>query len=119
MSSAPYQFIRHTWLHRIDVEALAKELSSSFEVIALHRPEPDVSITEREKFLVKADTLQVFLSPTKATFFQKERKPFAANDLKLRERILSIYLHNRSTPFPWGFMQEPSFEAQGSGKDKS
>ena len=119
MSSTPYYFVRHTWFHQVDVERLVKELGSSFDVVALRRPKHDLSIMEEEKFLVKADTLRVYLSPTKATLFQKERKPFTAKDLKLRERIFSSYFHNRSTPFPWNFMQEPRFEVQSTEKQES
>lgn len=114
--SSPYFFVRHTWIQNVDVEKLAKDLGSSFEVVSLDRAEPGpMSIVGRqtlEKFLVKGDTLQVYLSPINATLFQKERKPFTQNDLRLRERIFAVYPHSRSTPFPLGFMQEPRFEVE-------
>jgi hypothetical protein len=71
MSSTPYYFVRHTWIDRVNVERLAKDLASSFEVVSLHEPgpEPDLSIIDKEKFLVKADTVRVYLSAVKATLF--------------------------------------------------
>jgi len=118
--SSPYFFVRHTWIQRVDVEKLAKDLGSSFEVVSLDRAEPGptsiVGRETREAFLVKGDTLRVYLSPIKATFFQKERKPFTQNDLRLRERIFAAYPHSRSTPFPWSFMQEPRFEVEDARK---
>ncbi len=112
----PYLYVRHTWFNRVDVEKLAKDLSSSFEVVSLHRPEPPAwSITggdSCEKFLVKADTLQVYLSPTLATLFQKYAKPFTRRDLNLREEIFFVYPHSRSSPWPWGFLNEPHFEVE-------
>jgi len=117
--SSSYFFVRHTWIQNVDVEKLAKDLGSSFEVVSLDRAEPGpTSIVGREtqeKFLVKGDTLQVYLSPIKATLFQ-ESKPFTQNDLRLRERIFAIYPHSRPTPFPWGFMQEPRFEVEDTIK---
>ena len=118
--SFPYFFVRHTWIQNVDVEKLAKDLGSSFEVVSLDRAEPGptsiIGRETREKFLAKGDTLQVYLSPIKATLFQKERKPFTQNDLRLRESIFAIYPHSRSTPFPWGFMQEPRFEVEAATK---
>lgn len=118
--NSPYFLVRHTWIQNVDVEKLAEDLGSSFEVVSLHRTEPEptsiVGRETREKFLAKADTLQVYLSSIKATLFQKERKPFTQNDLRLRERIFAIYPHSRSTPFPWSFMQEPRFEVEEATK---
>jgi len=114
VSSAPYYFIRYTWIDRVDVERLAGDLVSSFEVTALREPESNLSIVEKAKFPVKADTLRVYLSPTKALLFQKEKKSFTQRDLRLRENIFSVYPRSRSTPFPWGFMPEPRFEVQST-----
>jgi hypothetical protein len=112
--------VRHIWIQNIDVEKLAKDLRSSFEVVSLNRAEPElmsiVGRETREKFLAKGDTLQVYLSPIKATLFQKKKKPFTQNDLRLRERIFAVYPHSRSTPFPWSFMQEPRFEVEDTRK---
>lgn len=116
MSSAPYQFVRHTWMKRVDIEALAKKLGSSFEVVALKSTEPGPTAIAgqdtQEKFLVKADTLRAYLSRMRATLFQKERKPFTKRDLELRERIFTMYPRSRSTPLPWSLGQEPCFEVE-------
>lgn len=96
--------------------SLAKDLASSFEVTELHEPESNFAIVERTKFRVKADTLGVYLSRTKATLFQKEKQPFTEKDVRLRERTFAFYPRNRATPFPWGFMQEPSFDVQSIRK---
>lgn len=100
----------------MDLKSLAKDLSSSFEVVPIDRQQPPLtSVIGRdiqEKFLVKSDTLRVYLSQVRAIMFQKERKPFTENDLKLRDRIFATYQHSRSTPFPWGFIQEPYFEVE-------
>jgi hypothetical protein len=116
VSSAPYYFIRYTWISQVDVVSLAKDLASSFEVTELHEPESNLAIVERAKFRVKADTLGVYLSLTKATLYQKEKQPFTEKDVRLRERIFAFYRRNRATPFPWGFMQEPSFDVQNTRK---
>lgn len=114
--SSPYYFIRHTWTHSVDVEKLAKDLGSSFEVVPLDRtdsgPMAILGRETREKFLVKGDTLRVYLSPIKATLFQRERKPFTQKDLRLRERIFAVYRHSESTPLPWSFYPEPRFEVE-------
>jgi len=107
----------------VDLKSLAKDLSSSFEVVPVDRQQPPLtSVIGRdiqEKFLVKSDTLRVYLSPIRATMFQKERKPFTENDLKLRDRIFATYRHSRSTPFPFGFLQEPHFEVESQQPDQS
>lgn len=116
MSSDLYSFVRYTWIKRVDVERLAADLRESFEVVSLERADPGsmaiVGHDTQEKFDVKADTLHAYLSPTRATLFQKERRPFTEKDLKLREKILAVYRHSRSTPFPWSFGQEPRFEVE-------
>jgi hypothetical protein len=118
MNSAPYHFVRCTWITDVDDERLARELSSSFEVVALEKCQPDsTSITganTQEKYVVKADTLHVYLSRTRATLFQKEKRSFTEKDVRLRDRIFAVYRHSRSTPLPWGFMQEPHFEMEGT-----
>ncbi len=82
----------------------------------MKKREPDpMSITggdTQKKYLVKADTLHVCLSLTKATLFQKERKAFTEKDVRLRDKIFAVYQHNRSTPLPWGLMEEPHFEVE-------
>ena len=116
MNSGPYYFVRYAWARHADVEGLAKDLKESFEVVPLHRGDPGpIAVTGQdtlEKFHIRADTLHAYLSPTRATLFQKERAPFTKRDLKLREKIFAIYLHSRETPLPWGFAQEPRFEVE-------
>jgi hypothetical protein len=116
MSSVPYHFIRYVWIKRVDVERLANDLRVSFEVTPLQRVDPgSMTVSGHdtlEKFHVRADTLHVYLSPARATLFQKERRSFTEGDLKLRERVFAVYPHSRSTPFPWSFAQEPRFEVE-------
>lgn len=57
---------------------------------------------------LKADTLNAFISLTRAILFQKERAPFTPRDMELRKRILEIYPRNRPTPFL--INDEPKFE---------
>jgi hypothetical protein len=113
---SPYFFVKYTWFTHVDVNKLASELGSSFEVTTLKRTDPGpMSIVGRtyvELFLVKGDTLNVFLAPVRATLFQKERKPFTQKDLELRNIISVHYPHTTSTPLPFGISKEPSFEVE-------
>ncbi len=114
--SSNYFCLRHTWVKRVDVKGLAENLGSSFEVTPRKVSDPDpLSIAgqdTKETFQVRADTLYAYLSPTRATLFQKERRPFTERDLELRKRIFVHYPHDRATPLPWGFSQEPQFEVE-------
>jgi len=107
----------------VDLETLAKDLSSSFQVCPLDRQQPTAtSVIGRdiqEMFLVKSDTLHVYLSQVRAIMFQKEGKPFTENDVKLRDTIFATYRHSTSTPFPWGFIHEPPFEVENQQPDQS
>jgi len=114
--SSNYFYLRYTWVKRVDVKRLAENLSLSFELAPRKISDPGplsiVGPDTKEAFQVRADTLYVYLSPVRATLFQKERKPFTERDLELRKRIFVHYPRNRATPLPWGFSDEPQFEVK-------
>jgi hypothetical protein len=61
---------------------------------------------------IKADNLYCNINPLLAVLFQKEKSSFTDKDLKLREIILRNYPHERNTPFPWSYTNEPKFEIE-------
>lgn len=100
----PYHQVRVTWWTNHDVDDLAAQLKSDFEVIRKSMPKPRGSLVgelQRVKFLVKADTLYVYLSSIRAIMFQKKAQPFTPKDEKLKEIIFKLYESNR--PFPFFF----------------
>jgi hypothetical protein len=111
----PYQYVRFEWFD-VDLDKLMEELKESFEVKLKQFPtsEDDMSLrkNEREELVVKADTLNAFLSLSKAVMFQKTVAPFTKRDLELRKKIFEYYTKTRHTPFPWGFVSEPKFETE-------
>jgi hypothetical protein len=59
---------------------------------------------------VIGDTLKAFITSKMAVLNQKEKLSFTDKDMKLREIVLKLYPHERPTPFPWSYTQEPEFE---------
>ncbi len=110
----PYFYVRFRWLHGIDLNEAARDLSKGFDVEFLNTPEGDIDLTlykdHREELKVSADTLKALLSPTRAVLSQREEAPFTARDMDLRRKVLELYPRSRITPFPLLFSDEPKFE---------
>lgn len=117
----PYHYVRFVWWQGFSVDDLAKSLKGDFTP-SLHLYEDEKDFTYDLSFLkglrweirVKADTLSAFLSPFRAVLFQRVAASFTRRDAELRRRVLSMYIRNRPTPFPWQFSEEPPFKVEES-----
>ena len=101
-----YHYVRFRWWTRYNLEMLSKELSVEFDVKKLDMPnwELDLSLLkdERDTYVVKSDTLTVFLAPSKAVLSQRKRGPLTLKDQELRRRVMEKY--------PAIARSEPQFE---------
>jgi hypothetical protein len=116
----PYHFVRFLWMATIDLKAMEEELT---EYVVGWRFPPETEskmhmhLYNLRELKLKADTLNVFMSLTRAVLFQLDRAPFTAKDMELRKRILRLYPRNRPTPFPFLVNDEPLFEVQEAVSD--
>jgi len=109
-----YHFVRFRWWKRLDLDSLAEELSVDYDVRHLNLPSYELELAyrkdDRDQYLVKSDTLTVFLGPYRAVMSQKKAAPFTPKDMELRDILFRLYPFNRSTPLPWNFSSEPQFK---------
>jgi hypothetical protein len=109
-----YHFVRFRWWNRLDLKSLVDELSETYIVESLDLPSYELELTyrkdERDEYLVRSDTLTVFLGPFRAVMSQKVAAPFTAKDMQLRDILFKLYPHKLSMPLPWNFSKEPKFE---------
>jgi len=109
-----YHYVRFRWWSRLNLEGLAEELAQSYDVKSLELPSYELELTyrkdERDEYLVKSDTLTVFLGPFRAVMSQKKPAPFTPMDVELRNRVIELYPHDRPILLPWNFGSEPRFE---------
>ncbi len=115
-----YHYVRWRWWDRIDVDGLAKELSKDYEVTALPDYGWDLELTYhkelRDRYMIKSDTLTVFLSIFRVVMTQKKPAPFTERDVKLRDRMMKLFPEERPTFLPWQFQTEPEFQTvEGAG----
>ncbi len=115
-----YHYVRWRWWDRIDVDGLAEELSEEYEVRAIPDHGWDLELTYmkemRDRYLIKSDTLTVFLSIFRVVMTQKKPAPFTAKDVELRERMLELFPEERPTFLPWQLSTEPEYETvEGTG----
>jgi len=111
----PYHFVRFLWATTVDLKVMEEELAEY--VVGWRLPSETESkmhmhLYNLRELKLKADTLNAFISLTRAVLFQKERAPFTPRDMELRRRILEIYPRNRPTPFPFLVNDEPKFEVK-------
>lgn len=118
----PYRYARFTWGRDISVTGEASRLGEEFDVRQINTPEPSesevaVHKSDREEAIIKADTVGAIISTFRAILYQKEKAPFTAKDLKLREEIL--FLYPRTTPSPLPIMRsfEPKFVTEDPGEE--
>lgn len=101
-----YHYARFRWWIGLNVESLSKELSEKYDVKKLEMPSYalDLSLLTdvRDEYLIKSDTITVFLAPAKAVMSQKKPAPLTLKDLELRRRIFELY--------PARARSEPQFE---------
>jgi hypothetical protein len=109
-----YHYARYRWWEKIDVDKLANELSEEYNVKAIKDHGWDLELTfmkeARDRYLIKSDTLSVFLSIYRAVMFQKVPSPFTAKDLKLRNHILKLFPKQRETILTTQVRKEPEFQ---------
>ena len=115
--SEKYQYTRYVWWNDVDIDRLVDDLSLDFEVVHLNSQgasyyEISIYSNTRREIMVKADTLNVYISRFRAVLFQKKKAQFSNRDLMLRERILKVYPRITASPLPFGFSHEPKFEVQ-------
>jgi hypothetical protein len=113
-SARAYHYVRWRWWDRIDVDELAEELSEIYEVKAIPDHGWDLELTYmkemRDRYLIKSDTLTVFLSIFRVIMTQKKPAAFTERDLELRKRMLELFPEERPTFLPWQRSSEPEFE---------
>jgi hypothetical protein len=109
-----YHYVRFRWWNRLDLDGLSEELTQKYDVNSLDLPSYELELTyrkdERDEYLVKSDTLTVFLGPFRAVMSQKKPAPFTPKDAELRDRVIELYPHDRSILLPWNIGSEPQFE---------
>ncbi len=115
-----YHYVRWRWWDRIDVDGLAEKLSEEYEVKAIPDYGWDLELTYhkemRDRYMIKSDTLTVFLSIFRVVMTQKKPAPFTEKDVKLRERMMELFPEERPTFLPWQFSTEPEYETvEGAG----
>jgi hypothetical protein len=102
-----YHYARFRWWIGLNLERLTKELSEKYDVTKLEMPSYPLDLSlltgVRDEYLVKSDTLTVFLAPAKAVMSQKKPEPLTHNDLELKNRIFELY--------PARARSEPKFES--------
>jgi 3-methyladenine DNA glycosylase/8-oxoguanine DNA glycosylase len=118
-----YHYVRWQWQDRIDIDKLADELSEEYKVEPIKDHGWDLELTFmkefRDRYIIKSDTLTVFLSIIRVILAQKVSAPFTEKDLKLRGRILELFPKQRPTFLPWQSNTEPEFETIESINDDS
>ncbi len=93
---------------------MSKELSEKYNVETIPDHGWDLELTylkeARDRFMIKSDTLTVFLSPYRVVMVQKKPAPFTKKDVELRNRMIELFPFERSTFLPMQFSSEPEFE---------
>ncbi len=110
-----YSYTRFRWRKGADIDEIAAAMiEKNFKVTRRNMPNSEYDISpykdNRVSIIVKADTLDALITPLRATLSQREKKPFTAKDLELRQLVLDLFPHGSSTFFPWGFSVEPPFK---------
>jgi hypothetical protein len=109
-----YFYIRYRWWKVIDVDKLANEFSEEYNVKSIKDHGWDLELTlmkeARDRYLIKSDTLTVFLSIYRVVMVQKVAAPFTAKDMKLRNRLLELFPKERQTVLAIRSIPEPEFE---------
>src|SRR4030042_673260 len=90
-----YHYVMWRWFGRTDLDEVAEELSEGYEVRRLpdHGWDLELSYMKemRDRYLVRSDTLVIFLSPFRAVLTQRTPAPLTRRDMELRERVLGLY----------------------------
>ena len=109
----PYYYVRFRWGKDININEVSKDLSLSFSVELNTHPRDSLGHMiglGGDELKVTADTLTARMSRFRAVLYQKKAAPFTIRDIELRNKVLELFPHNRSSPFPWSLTHEPKFE---------
>ena len=110
--SKPYQHTLFRWGKKADLNEVEQKLSVSFKVKKVIAPRDEKEFVidkDRDELRVESDTLNAYLTHSRALLFQKNDLPFTVKDMELREIVKEFYPHNRPTPLPIFFTSEPKF----------
>jgi hypothetical protein len=66
----------------------------------------------RDHLVVKADTLEAFLTQAVATLLQRSPKPFTARDMRLRKAVLDLYDKSGPGGLSVYSSEEPEFDVE-------
>src|SRR4030042_432876 len=115
-----YHYVMWRWFGRTDLDEVAEELSEGYEVRRLpdHGWDLELSYMKemRDRYLVRSDTLVVFLSPFRAVLTQRIPAPLTRRDMELRERVLELYREDGLAYLPLQILSEPEFTTvEGAG----
>ena len=112
--SKGYHYVRWRWWDKIDVDKLADEFSKKYRVTVIPDHGWDLELTlmkdARDRYMIKSDTLTVFLSVFRVVLVQKKAAPFTSGDLELRARLLELFPRERPIFLPIRVSREPEFE---------
>ena len=117
MTQPPYRYVRFRGSPLNLRETEASLRLEGFDVQEHDTPIPGLEISmkeisepdwNRDHLIVKADTLQAFLTETVATLHQTQSEPFTEKDIKLRKIVLDLYKETSSNISP-SFDKEPEF----------
>lgn len=99
---SPFFEVRFRWWQPFDLDGFVRDQSEKYEIeirpLYVGKWSIDVFGDARQEFLVRADTLNTFLTAYRAILFQKEMAPLTPMDRELLNYILKNYPRVRDTP---------------------
>lgn len=110
--SAPYHYTRFRWDNSLDLMETEIALRAEGYNVECHdAPQGGTSLNwdgNRDHLIVKADTLEAFLTRGEATLLQRKSEPFTEKDMKLRKIVFDLYPHAQP-PISVSNPSEPEF----------
>ena len=97
--SIPYHYTRFKWDTSLDLGETEIALRAEGYNVECHdAPQGGLDISfnwdgNRDHLIVKADTLEAFLTRGGATLLQRKSEPFTERDMKLRKIVFDLYPH--------------------------
>jgi hypothetical protein len=99
---SPFFEIRFRWWQPFDLDGFIRDHGEKYEIeirpLYVEKWSIDVFGDVRREFLVRADTLNTFLTAYRAILFQRETAPFTPVDRELLDYVLENYPRVRDTP---------------------
>ncbi len=97
---SPFYEVRFRWWRPFDLDGFARDYGEKYEIRPTYVGKWSIDVfgdTHRE-FLVRANTLNAYLTAYRAILFQKETAPLTPVDRELLDYILENYPRDRDTP---------------------